>query len=75
MSDQTKGNCTAINGEDNYADIRQGVRAVCAVFGNPYFRKVTHERRYPEEFVTALTKARWLSALIPKAYGGSMPPN
>ena len=47
----------------------------CAEFGNPYFRRVTHERRYPEEFVTALTKARWLSALIPKEYGGSMPPN
>ena len=70
MSDQTKRNCTAINGEDNYADIRQGVRAVCAEFGDPYFRKVTHERRYPEEFVTALTKAGWLSALIPKEYGG-----
>lgn len=70
MSDQTKGNCTAINGEDNYAEIRQGVRAVCAEFGNPYFRKVTYERRYPEEFVTALTKARWLSALIPNEYGG-----
>jgi acyl-CoA dehydrogenase len=70
MSDLTKGNSTAISGEDKYADIRQGVRAVCAQFGNPYFRKVTHERRYPEEFVTALTKARWLSALIPKEYGG-----
>jgi acyl-CoA dehydrogenase len=56
--------------QDKYAEIRKGVRAVCDPFGNPYFQKVTREHHYPEEFVTALTKARWLSALIPKEYGG-----
>jgi acyl-CoA dehydrogenase len=70
MSDHTRGGVTDISSEGNFSDIRVGVREVCAEFGDRYFQEVTHERRYPEEFVTALTKARWLSALIPKEYGG-----
>jgi acyl-CoA dehydrogenase len=70
MSDQTKGGFTDLNRENNYADIRSGVQGVCAEFGDPYFRKVTHERQYPQEFVTAVTRAGWLSALVPKEYGG-----
>ena len=35
MSDQTKGGFTDLNGESNYVDIRSGVRAVCAEFGDP----------------------------------------
>lgn len=69
MSDQRIGNYNPINGVTIMPNSAK-VRAVCAEFGDPYFRKVTYERRYPEEFVTALTKAGWLSALIPKEYGG-----
>ena len=58
------------NTQDKYREIREGVRTVCDQFGNPYFQKVTREHHYPEEFVTTLTKAGWLSALIPKEYGG-----
>jgi acyl-CoA dehydrogenase len=32
---------------------------------------VDHERGYPEAFVTAITEAGWLAALIPEQYGGS----
>ena len=56
---------------EGYDDIRSGVRALCAAFPNEYFRKVDAERGYPDEFVTALTKAGWLAALIPAEYGGS----
>lgn len=70
MSDHTQGGVTDINSESNFSDIRVGVREVCAEFGDRYFQEVTRERRYPEEFVTAVTEARWLSALIPKEYGG-----
>src|SRR5271163_191988 len=56
---------------ENYEDIRSGVRALCAEFPDEYFRKVDSERGYPSEFVTALTKAGWLAALIPAQYGGS----
>jgi acyl-CoA dehydrogenase len=56
---------------DDYLDIREGVRSLCAQFPDEYFRKIDAERGYPEEFVNALTKAGWLAALIPLEYGGS----
>src|SRR5277367_5897355 len=56
---------------EDYPDIRAGVRGLCAEFPDEYFRRVDAERGYPEEFVKALTKAGWLAALIPQAYGGS----
>ena len=55
----------------NYQDIRDAVRALCAEFPNEYHRKVDAERAYPAAFVDALTKAGWLAAMIPQAYGGS----
>ena len=56
---------------DNYQDIRDAVRALCAQFPNAYHRKVDAARAYPEEFVAALTNAGWLAALIPTEYGGA----
>ena len=53
------------------APIREAVRALCADFPGEYWRRVDRERAYPEEFVTALTKAGFLAALIPEEYGGS----
>jgi len=60
-----------LSDQDAHADIRDGVRALCAQFGNEYFRKIDAAHAYPSEFVDALTKAGWLSALIPEEYGGS----
>jgi alkylation response protein AidB-like acyl-CoA dehydrogenase len=56
---------------DEFADIRSGVRALCAKFPGEYWRGLDRERAYPTEFVTALTKAGYLAALIPEQYGGS----
>ena len=56
---------------DRYGEIREGVRALCADFPPTYFREVDGARGYPEAFVTALTRAGWLAALIPQEYGGS----
>ena len=53
-----------------YPDIRKGVREACKEYGSEYLQKMSREKTYPEEFVNALTKAKWLSALIPKEYGG-----
>jgi acyl-CoA dehydrogenase len=55
----------------DYQDIRDAVRALCAGFPPEYHRQVDEARRYPEEFVDALTKAGWMAALIPEEYGGS----
>jgi acyl-CoA dehydrogenase len=54
-----------------HADLREGVRALCAQFDSAYWQKVDEARAYPEAFVDALTKAGWMSALIPERYGGS----
>jgi len=56
---------------DQYQEIRDAVRALCAGFPDEYHRKIDGQRGYPEAFVTALTKAGWLAALIPAEYGGS----
>jgi acyl-CoA dehydrogenase len=56
---------------DAHAEIRTGVRALCAQFPDAYHRGVDAERAYPEAFVAALTQAGWLAALIPPEYGGA----
>jgi acyl-CoA dehydrogenase len=50
--------------------IRRDVLEVCEQYPDEYWRELDRERRYPEEFVSALTEARWLGALIPEQYGG-----
>jgi alkylation response protein AidB-like acyl-CoA dehydrogenase len=57
--------------EPGWNDIREGVRRICERFPNEYWVKLDHEAAYPTEFVTALTEAGYLSALIPEEYGGS----
>ena len=56
---------------ENHAELRDAVRALCNTFDSAYWQKVDEERAYPEAFVDALTKAGWMSALIPEEYGGS----
>lgn len=56
---------------DNFSEIREAVRALCAQFPDEYHRKIDEEKSYPEEFVDALTHAGWLAAMIPEEYGGS----
>ncbi len=57
--------------DQNHADIRDGIRDLCAQFPDEYFRQIDAQRGYPEAFVDALTRAGWLAALIPQEYGGS----
>jgi acyl-CoA dehydrogenase len=53
-----------------HTEIRKAVHDVCSSYGSNYWQKIEEESGYPEEFITALTKAGWLSALIPEEYGG-----
>ncbi len=55
---------------ETHQDLRRGVREVCANFPGEYWRELDAKREYPEEFVRAMTKAGYLSALIPEEYGG-----
>src|SRR5216117_2165781 len=56
---------------EDLAQIRESVRALCAKFPGEYWRALDRERAYPTEFVAALTEAGFLAALIPEEYGGS----
>ena len=51
--------------------IRDGVRSLCSDYGDAYWRKVDADKAFPEAFVTALTDAGWLAAMIPEAFDGS----
>ena len=59
-----------MNYEMNHKDIREGVARLCGDFPGEYWRECDRERRYPAEFVKALTESGYLSALIPEEYGG-----
>jgi acyl-CoA dehydrogenase len=52
-----------------YDDLRAGVREVVERFDGAYWRSLEPDR-YPEEFVSALTEAGFLGALVPEEYGG-----
>ena len=58
-------------GRDNYPELRDAVRELCNGFDSAYWQKIDEQRAYPEAFVDALTKAGWMSALIPEEFGGS----
>lgn len=57
-------------GED-FPEIRESVRRICADFPGAYWRKLEEKLAYPTEFVKALTEAGFLGALIPETYGGA----
>src|SRR5487761_409386 len=57
--------------QDQFADIRESVRALCAKFPGEYWRALDRGRAYPTDFVKALTEAGYLAALIPEEFGGS----
>jgi acyl-CoA dehydrogenase len=59
------------HGYDTHPEIREEVKKLCAKFPGEYWRKLDQVRGYPTEFVTALTEAGYLGALVPEEYGGA----
>jgi alkylation response protein AidB-like acyl-CoA dehydrogenase len=57
-------------GED-YSEIREAIRAICADFPGEYWRKLDARDAYPEEFVNVLAEQGYLAVLIPEEFGGS----
>ncbi len=41
---------------EQYEDLRQGVREVCADFPDSYWRDLDAKREYPEAFIGAMTR-------------------
>jgi acyl-CoA dehydrogenase len=56
---------------DGQKEIRDAVAALCARFGNDYWRSCDERNAYPDEFVKTMTEAGWLAALIPQEFGGA----
>ena len=56
---------------EDFPDIRDAVRSLCAGFPGEYWREKDRKKVYPTEFVEALTESGFLAVLIPEAFGGS----
>ena len=57
--------------DEDYPEIRDSVRRICADLPGSYWRDLDAREAYPTEFVNALTQAGYLAALIPEEYGGA----
>lgn len=62
---------TSLDFGEDYPEIRDAVRKICAPFDGTYWQKLEKTDSYPDEFVDALTKSGFLAVLIPEEFGGS----
>ncbi|TDD27932.1 acyl-CoA dehydrogenase [Kribbella turkmenica] len=51
-------------------DMLRAVQHICGSFPDDYWSRLDADGAYPQEFVDELTRAGWLSILIPEEYGG-----
>jgi alkylation response protein AidB-like acyl-CoA dehydrogenase len=56
---------------DEQRALKAGVGDICKRYPGEYWRELDTRREYPEAFVTELTQAGYLGALIPSEYGGA----
>ena len=54
-----------------HEEIRAATAKLCEAYPGSYWRALDRDRAYPADFVAELTRAGFLAALIPQAYGGS----
>src|SRR5215470_6011258 len=56
---------------DEQRALKAGVAEICKRYPGEYWRQLDQERAYPEAFVSELTRAGYLGALVPHEYGGA----
>src|ERR1700682_2575897 len=61
----------AASNHEMHAELKVAVAELCRNFPDKYWRELDAQRAYPEEFVSALTKAGYLATLIPEEFGGA----
>ncbi len=69
---QSAGNVTKMGfttNEDHEA-IREGVRRVCADFGDEYWRECDDKHEFPWGFYNAMAAGGWVGIAIPTEFGG-----
>jgi acyl-CoA dehydrogenase len=71
MSNDTNLQNVSVPLGDDFPEIRDGVRRICADYPATYWRDLDRREAYPSEFVQAMTEAGYLSSLIPEEYGGA----
>jgi acyl-CoA dehydrogenase len=71
MTEATTAASVSMDLGEDYPEIRESVRRICADFPGAYWRDLDEREAYPSEFVKAMTEAGFLSALIPEEYGGA----
>src|SRR5690606_3868928 len=57
-------------GDDPYAELRAGVRAICADFPDEYWRRCEADHEFPWAFYRAFAAAGWVGVAVPAEYGG-----
>jgi acyl-CoA dehydrogenase len=62
---------TMVPAGEDYPELREAVRRLCAEYPGAYWRDLDECQAYPTEFVQALTRQGFLAALIPEEYGGT----
>ncbi len=62
---------TLVPAGNDYPELREAVRRICAKYPGEYWRALEEREGYPTEFIRELTEAGYLAALIPEEYGGS----
>jgi acyl-CoA dehydrogenase len=56
---------------DSHPEVRGAIRAICANFGDPYWRRKDKEGTFPEDFYRAIADGGWLGIATPEEYGGA----
>ena len=62
---------TLVPAGEDFPELREAVRRICAGFPGAYWRELEEQEAYPTEFIRVLTEAGYLAALIPEEYGGT----
>ncbi len=57
--------------DHHIVEIREAVKAICASFGEGYWKDLDTTGDYPTEFVKEITASGFLGCLIPETYGGA----
>jgi acyl-CoA dehydrogenase len=55
----------------DHQSIREAVRAICAVYGDTYWRENDETGTFPEEFVAEMAAGGWLGIAFPESVGGA----
>ena len=59
------------NKNTEWLEIRNGIQSICKEYPEKYWRELDRNRKYPEDFVKALTNSGYLACLIPEKFGGT----